>query len=139
MLDSTFAIFLVTAMALTWRKSKGRLRRMTRSIFPTLLGMIVGISATLIFTAVRRLPHDICSKLLMQVRISLLKFEIFDPSRETTFLLILFSISSFVVFRKFTLNRFRFKNKSGDLYLYFFFELFLSSQERDGRWSEGNV
>nr|CDQ05631.1 BMA-SQV-5, isoform a [Brugia malayi] len=53
-------------MALTWRKSKGRLRRMTRPIVPTLLGMILGISATLIFTTVRRLPHDICSKLLVQ-------------------------------------------------------------------------
>ncbi|MCP9264291.1 Chondroitin sulfate synthase sqv-5 [Dirofilaria immitis] len=53
-------------MALTWRKGKGRLRRMTRSIFPTLFGMIVGISATLIFTGVRRLPHDICNNLLMQ-------------------------------------------------------------------------
>ncbi|EJW70900.1 hypothetical protein WUBG_18194, partial [Wuchereria bancrofti] len=53
-------------MALTWRKSKRRLRRMTRPIVPTLLGMILGISATLIFTTVRRLPHDICSKLLMQ-------------------------------------------------------------------------
>uniref|UniRef100_A0A0R3RLJ2 Glucuronosyltransferase n=1 Tax=Elaeophora elaphi TaxID=1147741 RepID=A0A0R3RLJ2_9BILA len=66
LLDSKFDIILIMAMALTWRKGKGRLRRMTRSIFPTLLGMIVGISATLIFTAVRRLPHDICSKLLMQ-------------------------------------------------------------------------
>ncbi|KAM3722034.1 Chondroitin sulfate synthase sqv-5 [Dirofilaria immitis] len=66
MIDSTCAIFLITAMALTWRKGKGRLRRMTRSIFPTLFGMIVGISATLIFTGVRRLPHDICNNLLMQ-------------------------------------------------------------------------
>ncbi|VDO75960.1 unnamed protein product [Onchocerca flexuosa] len=54
-------------MRLIWRKGKGRLRRLTRSIFPTLLGMIVGISATLIVTSVRRLPHDICNKLLMQV------------------------------------------------------------------------
>ncbi|VDN00377.1 unnamed protein product, partial [Onchocerca ochengi] len=53
-------------MGLIWRKGKGRLRRLTRTIFPTLLGMIVGISATLIVASVRRLPHDICNKLLMQ-------------------------------------------------------------------------
>ncbi|VDN02638.1 unnamed protein product [Thelazia callipaeda] len=45
-------------MRLAWHKSKGRLRRMTRSVYPTLIGMIVGMSATLILTAVRFLPES---------------------------------------------------------------------------------
>lgn len=54
-------------MGKIWRKSKGRLRRMTRPMFATLFGMVIGMSATLMFTTVRRIPHNkLCDELLKQ-------------------------------------------------------------------------
>lgn len=99
-------------MALTWRKGKGRLRRMTRSIFPTLVGMIVGISATLIFTTMRRLPHDICNKLLTQVCVAIfsLKFE------NRQFCIILF-LDIFTLVYKIALANVHFMLKNGSLLL----------------------